>query len=105
MSGRFRVTFQIVTFESAADGDIERAGFVLPGGWHFAAPAETDMTLREALELCCPQEDCGSWFCEVDERIDYRSGEHETRALHPPRNITASSYKRLRRLFGLERSR
>ena len=101
----FTVTYDITTYESAEHGDIEEGGFVLPGNWHVdveAAMADKDgeykMSLRDALQLigCC--EDGGRSFYETDGREDYRTGERETRALHPPSNITNASYARVRRL-------
>lgn len=95
----FTVTYEIVTPESAEIGDAEARGFVAPGGWHDDAPAR--MTLREALRLASPQQDCGRWFAEEDGREDYRTGAVEARSIHPPRNITPASYARVRRALGL----
>jgi hypothetical protein len=106
----FRVTYEVVTPESAERGDVEERGFVIPGEWK--TPIEEalrekdisfDMELRDALRLCSPDEDCGAWFAESDGREDYRTGDIETRSLHPPRNITGASYGRLRRLLGIRR--
>jgi hypothetical protein len=90
-----------VTEESAEHGDAEERGFVLPGNWHVSVddPGDVSMSLREALRLVSGLIDCGHWFTESDARVDYRTGEHETRSLHPPRDITAASYARLRRLL------
>jgi hypothetical protein len=101
----FRVTYSIVTPESAEHGDYAEAGFLNAQGERVEAliGRETpgvDMTLREALRLCSPQEDSGRWSSEVDGCEDYRTGANERRALHPPRNVTAASYSRLARLLG-----
>lgn len=98
----FRVTYDVVTPESAEHGDVAERGFVLPGNWHASVddPGEAAMSLREAVRLCYPQEDAGSWFAECDGRVDYRTGAEERRSLHPPRNITPASYARLARLLG-----
>jgi hypothetical protein len=103
---RFRVTYEIVTEESAAHGDFAEHGFVLPGNWHVDTETavkdvdgEYGMSLREAVSLISGLEDSGSWFSEVDDRIDYPTGDSERRSLHPPRTITASSYTRLRRVL------
>lgn len=103
---RFIVTYDIVTPESAEVGDAAERGFLTPGAWRY--PLETSnlnddytMTLREALDLigdAC--ENCGTWFAEVDGRQDFKTAAVETRALHPPRSITPSSYRRLARLLG-----
>lgn len=99
----WRVTYDIVSYESAEQGDAVERGFVLPGGWKVEADSgdNVNMSLREALDLCTPQEDCGQWLNEVDGRTDYTSGDNETRALHPPRAITPASYRRLCRLCGV----
>lgn len=102
----WRVTYEIVTPESAEYGDAEERGFILPGGWREPATSgeSVDMGLREALQLCYPQEDCGRWLAEADGREDYRTGAIETRALHPPGTITESSYRRLCALTGVRRN-
>lgn len=102
MPGMFRVTYEIITPESAERGDFAEHGFMLPGGYRASAETSRDvsMTLREALRLCSPQEDSGGgWFSEVDGRTDYRTGAEERRSLHPPRGISAASYDRLARLI------
>lgn len=94
---RFHVTYEVVTYESAENGEAEERGFCSPGGWHHddAAP----LSLRDAVSLVGCVEDSGSWFTETDGRTNYRTGAVETRSLHPPRNITAASYARLARLL------
>lgn len=102
---KFRVTYEIVTPESAEYGDNAESGFVLPGEWKVdveTAVADTQMTLREAMNLAWPSEDCGRWFAESTGREDYRTGAVETRSIHPPRNISAASYGRVRRLLGVK---
>ena len=96
----FTVTYEIVTPESAEIGDAEERGYVAPSGWHDSEPAR--MTLREALRLASPQQDCGRWFAEEDDgRQDFSTGAVETRSIHPPRSITPASYARVRRILGL----
>lgn len=96
---KFHVTYEIVTPESVENGEAEEGGFVQPGGWH--TEDSEGMSLREAVDLVDAgvMEDAGSWFVEVDVRVDYRTAAEERRSLHPPRNITPSSYARLRRLL------
>lgn len=102
----WRVTFDVVTPESAESGDTARNGFLDSAGneyaqqdfatfkeWQaFEAPT---MSLREAAELCGCLEDSGSWLSECDGSQDYRTGEEMRRSIHPPRNISAASYARL----------
>lgn len=108
MSG-FRVTYEIVTPESAEEGDAAERGFI---GRQFglkwtieealaADDSDLNMSLREASRhVSAAMEDCGTWFSEIDGRQDYASGAEERRSLHPPANITAASYGRLARLVG-----
>ncbi len=102
----FHVTYETITEESAANGDVEDRGFIMSGGHHVDVANEADreacqMSLREALRYVTPQENSGSCFSEVDGDLNYRTGEREYRSLHPPRNITPASYRRLVRLFKL----
>ena len=100
----FRVTFEIVTQESARNGDYAKAGFLLRDGSPArknAAPKTLNMGLREAMRLVYPQRDAGRWWQEEDGQI-YAKGKtdvEETRAIHPPRNITPASYARGTRLL------
>jgi hypothetical protein len=101
MKPGFFVTYEIVTEESAANGEAESMGFVSPGEWHTEDRPEP-VTLREALRLVYPNEDCGSWFAStspIEDRAYFELGHHETRSLHPPDGITPSSYRRLKRLL------
>lgn len=111
----FHVTYEIITPESAEHGDAAERGFVLDNGWHELLPddvcgpgagkimAACGMRLREAANLVGCVEDCGAWFCESDDRQNYRTGEATRYSLHPPENITAASYRRLRRVLGIRR--
>ena len=104
MPAYFRVTYDVVTPESAENGDYADSGFAAPGGWKFAAddPGPHEMTLREALDTCGMHggggfEDSGRWFSTVDPDVNYSTGEDTRYSIHPPRNITPASYARLRR--------
>jgi len=106
---RFLVTYETVTEESAEHGDNADHGYVMPGQWRYSLLDDTldhpnqdySMTLREALDLASPDQDCGRWFSETSEsRCNYRTGEVEQRAIHPARDITPASYNRLKRLLG-----
>ena len=99
--GKFSVSFEIVTPESAELGDCAEHGFLLPGEWRENVDTIEDVTmsLREATRLAYPQEDSGAWWQEVDGREDYATGAREYRAIHPPRNITPASYARVTRIL------
>jgi hypothetical protein len=95
----FTVTYEIVTPDSAEHGEAEEMGFVALGQWRDSEPQL--MSLREAMQLCGPAYDCGNWWAEHGgDRCDYRTGAVETRSIHPPRNITEASYKRITRVLG-----
>jgi hypothetical protein len=100
----FRVTFEIVTHSSASKGGYAKSGFLLRDGRPArknAAPKTLNMGLREAMRLVYPQCDAGRWWQEEDGQI-YARGKTdvvETRAIHPPRNITPASYARVTRLL------
>ena len=101
--GKFRVTYEIVTPDSAEHGDVAERGFMLPGHWRVSSGRNAGLTLREATRLAAPQEDSGRWWSEVDGRQHYATGAVETRSIHPPRNITPSSYARVSRVLGFTR--
>lgn len=75
----FRVTYDIVTSESAEQGDYAESGFVLPGGWHVdvTTPDATRMDLRSAVALV------GLWYMvQRDRRTDRLS--HRCRGTEKP---------------------
>jgi len=107
---RFTVTYSIITPESAEDGEAVEHGYAFPGGHDpievaMKQPEGTyDLRLREAAEWCGgPFINCGSWFDVADAVENYRTGEVTSYSLHPPKDITPSSYRRLARLLGTER--
>ncbi len=108
MAGHFTVTYDVVTEESAEYGDSAESGFASPGGWKTEDRPEP-LTLREAIRAAgfrhySPRygagfEDGGSSFYTVDADQNYRTGEDTTYAIHPPRGITPSSYRRVARVL------
>ena len=103
MAARFTVTYDIVTPESAEDGDVAEAGWAAPGGWKFDVDdtGPHALSLREALDTAGGYRggfyDSGRWFDKIDSDTDYRTGAETRYSLHPPENITPASYARLRR--------
>ena len=106
-----RVTYEIITPESAENGDAEERGFVLPAsGFHLKVPideisdfddSELIWDLRDAEQWLGRNgmEDSGRWFNTLDAETDYSTGTETYYSLHPSDNITPSSYQRLRRIF------
>lgn len=95
----FRVTYDVVTPESAEHGNVAESGYFFRGGWRHDDPSE--WTLREIVSQFGRKslENSGSWFSTCDDGINYRTGECVSYAVHPPDNITAASYARLCRLL------
>jgi hypothetical protein len=101
---KFRVTYEIVTPESAEHGDADEIGFVYAGLGEFPldkCDSPPEMSLRDAVELAGDKlEDAGHWFVQFDGWTNYATGAETRYSLHPPENITGASYARLSRLFG-----
>lgn len=105
MAPKFRVTYDIVTPESASDGESAESGFYSRGGWKHDDPS--DWTLQEIVSQFGRNglEDGGSSFYSIDTDTNYRTGEDTSYAVHPPRSITPSSYARLRRILSYRHGR
>jgi hypothetical protein len=100
----FHVTYEIVTSESAEQGEAAERGYVHANGGRDAFDRVEDvndyaMDLRTAVRLSNPCWNNGSWFDSESQIEDYATDEHVSYSLHPPRNITPSSYARLARLL------
>jgi len=93
----FVVTYEVITHESAAQGDVAEHGFIDCDGYRTDKPVV--MRLRDAVKYVSPQEYTPHRFYEVDGVIDYRTGSCEHRSLHVPETITNASLNRLKRLF------
>lgn len=106
-----RVTYEIVTPESAEQGDCAEHGFVLPGRFfHLKVPvdealampdSDLEWDLRDAEQWLGRNgmEDVGRWFVSCDGDIDFATGAETRYALHPSDNTTGASYERLARIF------
>lgn len=107
-----RITYEVVTPESAEHGDAEERGFIAPGLFNLKVPVEEslneedwpkgslDWDLQAAaryLGTGC-MEDSGRWFTTTDPERDFRTGAETTYSLHPD-GVTPSSYARLKRVF------
>lgn len=118
MSKRFKLTFEVVTEESASFGDTQRRGFV-PRTLNI--PSRTYMPknpalfgLRQAVEFLKDRESHGP--VEADSRplsiqcpprwftyggsLDWHTGECVSISLHLPDSITRHSAMRIARLVG-----
>jgi hypothetical protein len=95
---RFSVTYDIITPESAAQGDTAEDGFI----------AE-NVGLREAIEdvggVCYEHNGNYEWFTNHEYDTNYRTGALERRALHPPDGTSRASRVRIARLLGVKEPR
>lgn len=101
----FNVTYEIVTPESAEDGEAAELGFIAEG-----------VTLREALEFVSETRTShvgGVHAIEANEYpvraprwitvsngMEFMTGAYESRALHFPDSVTGASRRRVARLMG-----
>lgn len=106
MPALFTVTYDIVTPESAENGDTEENGFIAKR-----------VPLREAFELVNATRTChvdGVTCIETNEYpvraprsvvivngMEFLTGAQESRSLHMPENITPASRLRIARLLGV----
>jgi len=105
MREQFHVTYEIVTPESAEEGDVAERGYAHSNGGRDSLECVENvddyaMDLRSALRICSPAFDCGRWFDEEPWTLNYKTGEQIRHSLHPPRSVTPSSYQRIKRLIG-----
>jgi hypothetical protein len=90
---KFNVHFYIVTPDSAEFGDVDETGTIAEG-----------LSLRDAIREVLSTRtnmvdgrsisDCGRWI-EVNNGIEFETGEYETRTLHPCGSISKASYGRI----------
>jgi hypothetical protein len=103
---RFPVTYEIVTPESAAEGDADERGYIEDGA-----------RLRDALEAFRQTRTCQvdgiqsiepdshpcerpRWFT-VNNGPEFDTGARESRSLHIPETVTRASARRIARLAGV----
>ena len=92
----YSVTYDIVTPESAENGDVAEAGYV----------AE-NVSLRDAIDevggVCYEHNGGYEWFTNCEYNLNYGTGTQESRSLHLPDGITGASRVRIGRLLGVRR--
>ena len=113
---RFNVTYDVVTPESAAEGDTAESGFLdaretrhdMAGIWGQPAgevKRNTAMRLRDAVAVFGRDyghglQDSGSGSLYApDAMTDYRTGDATSLAFHFPDNVTPASWERVRRIL------
>jgi len=102
----FNVTYEIITKESAEDGEAEEHGFICEA-----------VSLRDAIGAVTSTESChceqsgveandsrvehARWI-SVYNSMDWISGNYENRSLHIPESVTPASRRRIARLLGVK---
>ena len=103
---KFNVTYEIITPESAEEGDASERGFI-----------GQKLSLRDTLNEVCStrtSEREGATYVEASDSdigaarwinihngMEFRTGAYETRSIHFPDNLTRSSRVRIARLLGV----
>ena len=93
----FSVTFEIVTEESAADGEAEERGFICERVGLREALKELFAT-RTNLVDSCQGLDTSIGILTMVNGMEFETGAYESRSLHMPRNVTGATYGRIARL-------
>lgn len=102
---RFAVSFEIVTPESAADGEADARGFICEGATLRDALTDLHRTRTAHCDGVTAIE-CDSSPCDrprwvsVRNGAEYRTGATESRALHIPETVSRSSARRIARIAG-----
>ncbi len=104
-----RITYEIITPESAEHGDAAERGFIepkfqipVPVGESLEWPAVAlEWTLADAERFLGrnAMEDSGRWFSTVDPERNYQTGAETYYSLHPADTVSAASYARLKAIF------
>ena len=95
---RFNVTYQIVTDESAEQGEAAESGFICQDVRLYVAVDAVFRTRTLFVGGCGTSYD-GRTFT-VDNGMEFLTGESESRSLHRPDKMTDASWARLCRLIG-----
>lgn len=103
MPQRFNVTFEIVTDESAENGDSEESGFIAQSiGLREAINLVQETNSPHCEQTCVEASDsnisAARWVTIYNGR-DWQSGEFENRSIHFPESLSPASRVRIARLL------
>ena len=93
---KFNVTFDVVTEESAQDGDTAESGFISQDVSLSAAVADVLDSFSNTVDG--RNIETGDRWISVQWGMDWQSGDYESRCLHRPANCTNASWSRICRL-------
>ena len=99
----FDVTYEIITEESAEDGEAADDGFIaenvsLREAIDLVGSTDSCHCERSGIEASDSREDHAQWVT-VYNSASWQNGETENRSLHIPRHVTPSSRRRIVRLI------
>jgi hypothetical protein len=102
----FSVTYEIITEESACDGDAEERGFIEEGvGLRDAIAAVRDTrTCHVGGVECVEPSDsnvANARWITVCNSMEYLTGAQESRSIHFPDSLTSATRVRIARLLGV----
>ena len=92
----FNVTFEMVTEESAQDGEAAESGFISENVSLSCAVANVKSTFTSTCGG--GSADYGDSWITVNNGMDYITGEYESRSLHRPAKCTNASWGRICRI-------
>lgn len=102
---KFNVTYEIVTDESAEQGDCEERGFISENVSLRDALDDVSATRTSrcdgviSIEPSCSDTGQARWIT-VDNGMEFETGAYESRSLHIPAHVTVASRRRIARLMG-----
>jgi hypothetical protein len=102
----FSVTYEIVTQESAEDGEAEEMGFISQGVSLRDAIDDVTRTRTNAvdgvsaIECDTSHVQAARWVTIVN-GMEFETGAYESRSLHMPESLTAATRVRIARLLGV----
>jgi hypothetical protein len=96
----FSITYDIVTPESAEDGDVADSGFLVEGVTFREAMDELRWYRGGHVEADSYPVRNPRWFTFIAASENYATGEVTSYSLHIPEHITEASRQRIARLLG-----
>jgi len=101
----YSVTYDIVTEESAEEGDTADSGHILESALlddAIHSVLDTESNTIDGRYIHANESNGRIRWITVSNGADWITGESETRYLHIPETVTASSSRRIARLLGVE---
>lgn len=100
----FNVTYDIVTDESAKNGDTAESGFISQDVSLRDAMADLFATRTNRVDSCGGFIECNEYpvkapsWVTVGNGVEFETGAVESRSLHIPAHVTAASRRRIAKL-------